>query len=539
PQFDLYVAVLEPRLGAQLLLQDSDEFGRGLHAQTGRAAMGPDDLVGRARGDDLSAVDDRDLVREQLRLLQVVSGQEDGAALLPQGADHAPDRAAGVRVQPCRRLVEEADLRVVRQGEGEPQLLFLAPGERVEPGVRLVDQLDPREKVTGRDIGPEQDTVVLDRFLGSDLIEKVEVLRDHSNPPVERCPVGPRVHPKDGHRPVGAPAEPLEDLHGGRLSGAVRAQERKDRPRRDVKPDPRHRREVAVPLDQSADLDGGRHWLALRSPVYEGSRHEFPGDPVERVPYPPGAMRVVADDPLTVMCSDGARGPPALTGRRLLALRPDCVSSNTDHFPKRFIAGLASLTVERGASRAAATTTKMTRPLAQALLAHPLFFAPVPPPSRTPPHRVVERVEEVARLIEQTPRIDAIDVPELVDENHEGRPRYRTDDPRTYGRTIAERTGLEVIVNKVVAHLESHAALEAWAQETVRLGVRHTVLVGGTSRFIPYPGPPVAEANRVVRPILARSNGLLGNIAIPQRRGEAHRMVSKTRAGASFFTTPL
>jgi len=265
----------------------------------------------------------------------------------------------------------------------------------------------------------------------------------------------------------------------------------------------------------------------------------FPGNPVERVPHPPGATCAVADDPLTVRCPGGEHGAPALTGRRLLALRPDCVSSNAGRFPKRFIAELASLTVERGAFRAAATSTNMTRSLAQALLAYPLFFAPVPPPSRTPPHRVAERVEEVARLIEQTPRIDAIDVPELVDENHEGRPRYRTDDPRTYGRTIAERTGLEVIVNKVVAHLESHAALEAWAQETVRLGVRHAVLVGGTSRFIPYPGLPVAEANRVVRPILAGSNGLLGNISIPQRRGEAHRMVSKTRAGASFFTTQL
>jgi 5,10-methylenetetrahydrofolate reductase len=179
------------------------------------------------------------------------------------------------------------------------------------------------------------------------------------------------------------------------------------------------------------------------------------------------------------------------------------------------------------------------RPLAEALLDHPLFFAPVPPPSRSPAHRVTERVEEAIRLIEQMPRIDAIDVPELVDENHEGRPRYRTDDPREYARTIAGRTGREAIVNKVVAHLESHAALEAWALETVRLGVHHTVLVGGTSRFIPYPGPPVAEANRVVRPILAGVRGLLGNIAIPQRRGEAHRMVSKTRAGASFFTTQL
>jgi 5,10-methylenetetrahydrofolate reductase len=181
----------------------------------------------------------------------------------------------------------------------------------------------------------------------------------------------------------------------------------------------------------------------------------------------------------------------------------------------------------------------MPRSLAEALRAYPLFFAPVPPPSRTPSQRAAQRIEEVVGLIERIPRIDAVDVPELVDENHEGRPRYRTDDPRSYARMIADRSGREVVVNKVVAHLESFEALAAWARETVRIGVRNTVLVGGTSRFIPYPGPPVAEANRIVHPILAGSNGFLGNIAIPQRRGEAHRMVSKTRSGATFFTTQL
>ncbi len=181
----------------------------------------------------------------------------------------------------------------------------------------------------------------------------------------------------------------------------------------------------------------------------------------------------------------------------------------------------------------------MARSLAEALLSHPLFFAPVPPSSRTPAHRAAERVDEVARLVERIPRIDAVDVPELIDENHDGRPRYRTGDPRSYARALSGRIDRELMVNKVVAHLESHSALEAWAEETVLGGVRNAVLVGGTSRFIPYPGPPVAEANRVVRPILSRDNGMLGNIAIPQRRGEAHRMLLKTRAGASFFTTQL
>ena len=67
----------------------------------------------------------------------------------------------------------------------------------------------------------------------------------------------------------------------------------------------------------------------------------------------------------------------------------------------------------------------------------------------------------------------------------------------------------------------------------------HVVLVGGASRYIPYPGPSVADANRVCRPLLARVGGRVGNIAIPQRTGEPHRMLSKTRVGASFFTTQI
>ncbi len=181
----------------------------------------------------------------------------------------------------------------------------------------------------------------------------------------------------------------------------------------------------------------------------------------------------------------------------------------------------------------------MVRPLAEALRKSPLFFEPVPPPARTSAARAEERIVEVTRLVKEVSRLDAVDVPELVDENHEGRPFYRTADPRSYGRAVAERTGCEVVVNKVVAHLESGAALKRWAEETVREGLRHLVLVGGTSRYIPYPGPPVTEADRIVRPIVEGAGGLLGNIAIPFRAGEAHRMLAKTRAGARFFTTQL
>jgi 5,10-methylenetetrahydrofolate reductase len=181
----------------------------------------------------------------------------------------------------------------------------------------------------------------------------------------------------------------------------------------------------------------------------------------------------------------------------------------------------------------------MGRPLSEALGKTPLFFEPVPPSARAKPARAAAELEAVVALVGAIPRIDAIDVPELVDENHEGRPLYRTEDPRDYGRTLAERTGREVVVNKVVAHLENPEAIERWASETVRLGIRHVVLVGGTSRYIPYPGPAVTEADRICRPIVERAGGLVGNITIPQRDGEPHRMLSKTRAGASFFTTQI
>ncbi|HTT35855.1 MAG TPA: hypothetical protein VMH78_08335 [Thermoplasmata archaeon] len=181
----------------------------------------------------------------------------------------------------------------------------------------------------------------------------------------------------------------------------------------------------------------------------------------------------------------------------------------------------------------------MVRSLAEALAGRPLFFEPVPPGARASPARAKAHLEEVVALVDAIPRLDAVDIPELIDENHDGKPYHRSGDTRVFARRVAERTHREVVVNKVVAHLPSAPALESWARETVREGLRHLVLVGGTSRYIPYPGPPVAEANRICRPIVDEGGGRLGNIAIPQRTGEPHRMLQKSRSGAMFFTTQI
>lgn len=181
----------------------------------------------------------------------------------------------------------------------------------------------------------------------------------------------------------------------------------------------------------------------------------------------------------------------------------------------------------------------MSRSFEAALAQAPVFFEPVPPSSRTRPDRFDTYLRELSARLKSVEALDAVLVPELIDENHEGRPYYRTVDPREIGRQLAERAERPVIVNKVVAHLPSETALLEWTRETLAGGIRHVVLVGGSSRYIPYPGPPVIEADRACAALLRAQGGHLGNIAIPQREGEAHRMLAKTRAGASFFTTQI
>jgi 5,10-methylenetetrahydrofolate reductase len=181
----------------------------------------------------------------------------------------------------------------------------------------------------------------------------------------------------------------------------------------------------------------------------------------------------------------------------------------------------------------------VTRPIVEALRQRPLFFEPVPPGSRTGSARIDAQFAATAELLRGVGRADAVNVPELVDENHEGRPYYRSGDVRGFAVRLAKAAGIEPVVNKVVAHLASPDALRAWTDETIGRGVRSVVFVGGSSRYIPYPGPPVAEADRLCRPTVEGAGGVIGNIAIPQRTGEAHRMLAKTRAGAGFFTTQI
>ena len=76
----------------------------------------------RTARDDPPLVDDRDLVRELVGLLEVLGGEEQRRALAHLGPDHVPHAESAARVEPGRRLVEEEDARPAgqRRREVEP-----------------------------------------------------------------------------------------------------------------------------------------------------------------------------------------------------------------------------------------------------------------------------------------------------------------------------------------------------------------------------------------------------------------------------------
>ena len=126
-------ALLVVRVGRRRLERDPADLG----LQCGR----------RALRDDLPVVDDPDAVGEHVGLLEVLRRQEDGDAVLTgEPLDLRPQRAAALRVQARRRLVEEEDARTVQQREREVQAPLHAAGVPADLAPRGVAQPDAVEQ---------------------------------------------------------------------------------------------------------------------------------------------------------------------------------------------------------------------------------------------------------------------------------------------------------------------------------------------------------------------------------------------------------
>ncbi|MFH1750433.1 MAG: mycobacterial-type methylenetetrahydrofolate reductase [Candidatus Micrarchaeota archaeon] len=160
-----------------------------------------------------------------------------------------------------------------------------------------------------------------------------------------------------------------------------------------------------------------------------------------------------------------------------------------------------------------------------------------PPSKRASDEFVSKSTEKVAGVVGSAGCIDIINVPEILEENREGMPLYRNLETREYGLAIREKTGVKIAVNKVVVFFESENRFQKWLAETVeKYAITDLIFVGGYSSKMKYPGPNVMKANAIAA---KWKNVRVGNICIPQRKGEAERLLAKTLSGCNYFTTQI
>lgn len=195
--------------------------------------------------------------------------------------------------------------------------------------------------------------------------------------------------------------------------------------------------------------------------------------------------------------------------------------------------------------------TSHQRSFKDALRNRPLIFTAIPlRDSRTGDsvhdEKILKNLEirkkELSESLKTFSRLTAVSVPELVEENHEGKPRYNSIYTRAFASGTANILHVDSIINKVVAHIENYEKFVEWIKETHSLGINNIIFVGGNTRHHRYPGPSVSEANVIARRLweqFREEKITIGNISLPERREEAKRMLFKTLAGAEFFTTQM
>tara|TARA_B100001996_G_C18662283_1_gene593535 strand:+ start:1425 stop:2369 length:945 start_codon:yes stop_codon:yes gene_type:complete len=151
--------------------------------------------------------------------------------------------------------------------------------------------------------------------------------------------------------------------------------------------------------------------------------------------------------------------------------------------------------------------------------------------------------EIISSLLSQT-HIDAINIPEVHDENSRGqRPvlNQKRGEPREFGRLLQDIVGIEAIVNRVVVHEPFDDQLK-WIETTNKeYEIENMIIVGGESSSIKYPGPTVNDIlGKISREY--NSNGgdiFCGGIAIPSRDKESFNLIKKAKQGSEFFTTQV
>src|SRR5579872_649407 len=220
----------------------------------GRAPRRPEVLRG-ALDDDPAVLDDRDTVSESLCLIQVMRGEQHGLAELLERLDRSPGVTAGGRVNAGGRLVQEDQLGVADERQGQVQAPQLATRQCAGRGLLLPFEPRQGDDLIHRPGVGVQRREVLERLPHPDVAVQPGALEHDADPGPQRARALAGIEPEHLDRAAGALPVTLEDLDRGRLPGAVGPEQSEHLAAADVEFDPPHGLEVSVGLVKIVNLD--------------------------------------------------------------------------------------------------------------------------------------------------------------------------------------------------------------------------------------------------------------------------------------------
>ena len=222
------------------------------------------DLVAGSLGHDPARGEHDDPFGDVVGLFEVVGGEQHRAPGVGELPHRTPEAAARLDVHPHGGLVEDEQVGVGQQREGVPQALGLAAGEPVGPRLEESAEVGPLDNLSHRERLGVQTGHQLEDVDHPGVGEQRAGLEHRPDPP--RTDGGERVEAEDRDG-AGVGLRQAEDhLVGGRLAGAVRAEDGDDLTGLDAHGEVVDRPYGTVGLGQVRDLDGGDMVASNRMP---------------------------------------------------------------------------------------------------------------------------------------------------------------------------------------------------------------------------------------------------------------------------------
>ena len=170
-------------------------------------------------------MEDRHAIRDVLDVPQVVGRHENGAALVPEAGNKLPCRPPRLGVHARGRLVQDQDLGLADEGEGQGQALPLAARQPANPRPGNVPEPHDLEERLGVATAVVEPGVQVEHIARRGSRVEAAALEHEAQPGLEGRTAPGRVLSQDpGLAGIGRTVA-LEDLDRGGLAGPVRSEE--------------------------------------------------------------------------------------------------------------------------------------------------------------------------------------------------------------------------------------------------------------------------------------------------------------------------